>query len=72
MNRDGCNESIWQQSVPDFPQVGNIDPNIIYDVVIAGAGITGITTAFLLNKAGKNVLVAEAGNIYKACATHCL
>lgn len=63
MNRDGNNESIWQQSVPDFPQVGNIDPNITYDVVIAGAGITGITTAFLLNKAGKNVLVAEAGNV---------
>ncbi|MEO7801991.1 MAG: FAD-binding oxidoreductase, partial [Ginsengibacter sp.] len=63
MKRDGSNESIWQQSVPDFPQQGNIDTEIIYDVVIAGAGITGITTGFLLGKAGKKVLIAEAANI---------
>lgn len=63
MNRDGNNESIWQQSVPDFPQQGNIDPDTVYDVVVAGAGITGITTALIFQKAGKKVLIAEASNI---------
>lgn len=31
------------------------------DVVIVGAGITGITTAFLLRRAGKDVVVLDAG-----------
>jgi glycine/D-amino acid oxidase-like deaminating enzyme len=63
MNRDGKNESLWQQTVPDFPQQGNIDNNAVYDVVVAGAGITGINTALILQQGGKKVLIAEAANI---------
>ncbi len=63
MNRDGKNESLWQQTVPDFPQQGNIDNNAVYDVVVAGAGITGITTGLILQQGGKKVLIAEAANI---------
>ena len=38
------------------------------DVVVVGAGITGLTTALLLSRAGKKVVVVEARHI-GACAT---
>lgn len=38
------------------------------DVVVVGAGITGLTTALLLSRAGKRVVVVEARHV-GACAT---
>lgn len=38
------------------------------DVVVVGAGITGLTTALLLSRAGKKVVVVEARHL-GACAT---
>ena len=63
MNRDGKNESLWQHTSSNATYDSNINENKVYDVVIAGAGITGVTTAMLLQQAGKNVLLAEAKNI---------
>jgi len=63
MNRDGNNESIWQHTSSNTRHNGNIDENKVYDAVVAGAGITGVTTAMLLQQAGKDVLLAEAKNI---------
>ena len=63
MKRDSATESLWQNNVPAFnsqPAQSGVE---IYDVVIVGGGITGITTALLLQTAGKNCLVAEAQNI---------
>ena len=37
--------------------------NRIYDVVIVGGGVTGITTAYELQKRGFQCLVAEARNL---------
>lgn len=62
MKRDGANTSLWQSGTADYtPQ--NTTPETIYDVLIAGGGITGITTALLLQQAGKKVAVAEAHNL---------
>lgn len=62
MKRDGICTSCWQE-MPVYQSNNRFSPNTEYDVVIAGAGITGITTALLLQTAGKNCLVTEARNI---------
>lgn len=59
MKRDGAANSLWQTTTADYlskPVLGTAT----FDVLIAGGGITGITTALLLQKAGKKVVVAEA------------
>lgn len=64
MKRDGSCTSLWQDKMPDYEANSKDNlPDIIYDVVIVGAGITGITTALLLQKAGKSVMIAEAQNM---------
>lgn len=59
MQRDGANTSLWQTSTADYASKSTTNGDV-YDVLIAGGGITGITTALLLQQAGKKVIVAEA------------
>ena len=60
IKRDGNNISLWQETVDTFEPVTKIDSSILYDVVIVGGGITGVSTAFQLQKAGMNCLLLEA------------
>src|SRR6478752_598500 len=60
IKRDGCNISVWQESVDEYLPTNKIDFNKIYDVVIVGGGITGVSTAYHLQKAGMNCLLLEA------------
>ena len=60
IKRDGHNISLWQVSADEYRSKDEINSSIVYDVVIAGGGITGITTALLLQNAGMNCLVLEA------------
>jgi glycine/D-amino acid oxidase-like deaminating enzyme/nitrite reductase/ring-hydroxylating ferredoxin subunit len=60
--RDGACVSLWQDSVTTF-QSQNNSAEKNFDVAIAGGGITGITTALLLQKAGKKCIVFEAYNL---------
>ena len=59
MERDGQLQSVWQQ-LPGYSTINSADPNKIYDVIIVGGGITGVSTALQLQKAGKQCLLAEA------------
>lgn len=49
--------------MPDYTPENEHQSGQEYDVVIAGGGITGITTALLLQQAGKRCLVAEAHSL---------
>jgi glycine/D-amino acid oxidase-like deaminating enzyme/nitrite reductase/ring-hydroxylating ferredoxin subunit len=58
--RDGLLESPWQEGIPPFPASSEFDPTVVYDCLVVGGGITGMTAALLLQNAGKKVLLAEA------------
>lgn len=63
LQRDGNLESLWQFDQPQYQPINDADANEVYDVAIIGGGITGITTALLLQKAGKKCIVIEKENL---------
>ena len=62
--RDGLHESLWQEH-PIETQLPNASTNSdkIFDVLIIGGGITGVTTALMLQKKGMKCILAEGANI---------
>jgi glycine/D-amino acid oxidase-like deaminating enzyme len=56
------NPSIWKEKV-DSTSFAPLSNNIEVDVAIVGGGITGLTAAYLLSKAGRKVAVLEARKI---------
>lgn len=62
INRDGENISPWQVNLDNQPTPAGAEIEKIYDCIIIGAGITGITAALILRKAGKETLIVDAHN----------
>jgi glycine/D-amino acid oxidase-like deaminating enzyme/nitrite reductase/ring-hydroxylating ferredoxin subunit len=63
MNRDGAKQSLWQEGRDDYQPRTSWNKSETYDVLVIGGGITGLTTALLLQQAGKRCILAEAHNI---------
>jgi glycine/D-amino acid oxidase-like deaminating enzyme/nitrite reductase/ring-hydroxylating ferredoxin subunit len=61
--RDGANTSIWQSALVNNLANAHSDHQEVYDTLIIGGGITGITTALLLQKQGNKCLLVEARNL---------
>lgn len=61
--RDGEPESPWQVQVDRELIIADHDPQKVYDVLVVGGGITGLSAALLLQQVGKKVVVADAHNI---------
>ncbi len=60
--------SFWQlSSLPRFPR---LDRNLNVDVAIVGGGITGITIAYVLKRAGHRVALLERGRAASADTGH--
>lgn len=63
MKRDGACNSLWQDTATTNSSYQNFSSAQHFDTVIAGGGITGITTGLLLQQAGKSVLIAESKSV---------
>jgi hypothetical protein len=61
--RDAQTESIWQANIQALQNDSSFSSDTVYDVLIIGGGITGLTTALLLQEAGKKCIIAEAHTI---------
>lgn len=62
-------ESYWVDSVegPRYPDASGV---VSVDVAVVGGGITGLTTALLLKRAGKRVALLEANRVAHGVSGH--
>ena len=58
----GQSESVWMRTA-EMPDLSHLPDDAVADVCIVGAGIAGLTTAYLAGKAGKAVVVLDGGGI---------
>lgn len=64
MNSDsGETTSVWMATAPEIPTDGKLTENVRANVCVVGAGIAGMTTAYLLMREGKSVVVIEDGRV---------
>ncbi len=59
----GTTLPVWLSTIVDSPEFPVLNKDIDVDVCIVGAGIAGLTLAYLLTKSGKRVAVFEDGAI---------
>lgn len=58
--RDGVHKSPWNEYGYAYQVNDEYNPDHLYDCLIVGAGITGLTAALILQSYGKKVAIAEA------------
>src|SRR5213594_4651212 len=60
--RAGANPSFWERTAQKF-YTKPLTENLIADVCIIGAGIAGVTTAYLLAREGRDVVLIDDGPV---------
>lgn len=55
-------EPVWE-AIADIPAYSPLTGDTSADVCVVGAGISGLTTAYLLTQVGKSVVVLDDGDI---------
>ncbi|MDP2390214.1 MAG: FAD-dependent oxidoreductase, partial [Acidobacteriota bacterium] len=56
------NEPVWE-STASVPAFSPLVADVTADVCVVGAGIAGLTTAYLLTQVGKSVVVLDDGRV---------
>jgi len=63
-SRDGNCESPWQHGLHGIPVASNENTaGDLFDCLVVGGGITGLTTALMLQQAGKKTAIAELHSV---------
>lgn len=63
MNNDPCSHGLWEASAPAAPRTTPLTERISVDVVVVGAGFTGLSAALHLAQGGASVALLEAVDI---------
>lgn len=63
MLNDPRSHGLWEMTAPDAPQTGQLTQHLTADVVIVGAGYTGLSTALHLAEKGVDAVILEAVDI---------
>src|SRR5262245_38173736 len=61
MHRPRGTQSLWQVANYGPPRPSSLTEDAMARVCIIGAGIAGLTTAYLLTRAGQSVIVVDQG-----------
>ncbi|HEX8427351.1 FAD-dependent oxidoreductase [Hymenobacter sp.] len=59
----GATQTSWFPTTGPLPAFPKLTESVTADVVVVGAGIAGLTTAYLLGREGQKVVVLEDGEI---------
>lgn len=63
MLNDPRSHGLWERTAPDAPVTGPLCDQLTADVVVIGAGYTGLSTALHLAERGVSVVVLEAAEV---------
>jgi glycine/D-amino acid oxidase-like deaminating enzyme len=63
MHNDPRTHGLWEASAPPPPATAPLEADVSADVVVAGAGFTGLSAALHLAETGRRVAVLEAAQI---------
>lgn len=63
MQGDRRSHGLWEQTAPAAPAAGPLSGDIAADVVVIGAGYTGLSTALHLAERGARVVLLEAAEV---------
>src|SRR3989338_3070302 len=58
-----ANTSFWFDQAPDQLRFPKLEKAAAADVVVVGAGLAGVLTAYHLHKAGKKVILLEQNHV---------
>ena len=68
MRNDPRSHGLWEHSAPPAPPTFGLSDHLVADVVVVGAGYTGLSAALHLAEAGASVVVLEAVEVGFGCS----
>src|SRR4051794_21338652 len=68
MRNDPRSHGLWERSAPPAPPASSLSDHIVADVVVIGAGYTGLSAALHVAEAKTSVVVLEAGEVGFGCS----
>jgi len=68
MRNDPRSHGLWEHSAPTAPRTSSLSDHLVADVVVIGAGYTGLSAALHLAEREASVVVLEAAEVGFGCS----